>query len=547
MMNNESILAMINQADVPLHENLLLRSVLDCMPEFVYIKDREGRYLVDNLAHRSFHGVESLEEIIGKTVYDLFPDDAARDFSADDQQVMESGKSLLRPERVVTHRTGNLEFWLTSSKMPLRTPDGEIWGMLGIGRDDTARVEAEMALKQQQHLLKVLMDTVPDHIYFKDRESRFIRVNRSMAQWMGAKSPDEAAGRSDFDVFSHEHAQQAFEDEQRLIQSAVPLLDKEEKETWPDGRVTWVSSSKLPLRDPDGNVVGTFGISRDITERKEAQMRIARYAYETKEMNARMEADLSLASELQRAFLPSKYPSFPSVALPEESRIHFTHHYQPTGKVGGDFFTVLPLSDTQAGVFFCDVMGHGIRAALVTAMLRTLISDLAHEALHPGPFLTAVNARLRNMVQLDWETLFATACYLVIDVEASEVQVANAGHPSPFLIHHESGRVSLINEDPSTVGPAMGLNDTHEFTCITVPIQANDEIFLYTDGVYEVEGEGGEYFDEDRLLDRVAAHSLEPAETLFQAVLREIKAFSRTDSFDDDVCMFAAQFRDTGN
>ena len=149
------------------------------------------------------------------------------------------------------------------------------------------------------------------------------------------------------------------------------------------------------------------------------------------------------------------------------------------------------------------------------------------------------------MVQLDWETLFATACYLIVDLDASEVQVANAGHPSPFLIRHQTGEVSLINEDPASVGPALGLHDTHEYTVVSVPIRDHDEVFLYTDGVYEVEDASGEYFDEERLRQSVASHSREPAETLFQAVLREIKNFSCTDTFDDDVCMFAVEIRET--
>lgn len=117
-------------------------------------------------------------------------------------------------------------------------------------------------------LLRALLEHVPDAIYFKDRASHFLRVNTAMARKTGATSPDALVGRSDFDFYTEEHARPAFDAEQRIIATGEPLLDCEEKETWPDGSITWVSTSKLPLLDLDGAIIGTFGISRDITIQK---------------------------------------------------------------------------------------------------------------------------------------------------------------------------------------------------------------------------------------------------------------------------------------
>ncbi len=115
------------------------------------------------------------------------------------------------------------------------------------------------------------MEHLPDSIYFKDRESRFIRVNAAMSRWAGFPDPAALVGKSDFDLFTAEHARPAYEAEQRIITTGEPLLDFEEKETWPDGHSTWVSTTKLPLRDLAGAVIGTFGISHDITARKRAE------------------------------------------------------------------------------------------------------------------------------------------------------------------------------------------------------------------------------------------------------------------------------------
>ncbi len=115
----------------------------------------------------------------------------------------------------------------------------------------------------------------PDHIYFKDRDSRFLRITPSMARWLKLDSADDAIGRTDFDFFTEEHAALAFAEEQKIIRTGVPVVGIEEKETWPDGTYTWVTTTKLPLRDADGTIIGTFGVSRDITKHKDAEFALS--------------------------------------------------------------------------------------------------------------------------------------------------------------------------------------------------------------------------------------------------------------------------------
>lgn len=118
---------------------------------------------------------------------------------------------------------------------------------------------------QENDFLHTLMDNAPDHIYFKDIESKFIRINRSLANRFGLKNPAEAVGKSDFDFFTREHAQRAYQDERTVIDTGKPIEGKREKETWPGGQDTWVSTTKVPIRDRGGRIKGTCGISRDIT------------------------------------------------------------------------------------------------------------------------------------------------------------------------------------------------------------------------------------------------------------------------------------------
>ncbi len=128
-------------------------------------------------------------------------------------------------------------------------------------------------LIDDRYLLDALLENTPDNIYFKDSQSRFIRISTSLARWMGLTEAAEAIGLSDFDFFGEEHSRKAFADEQLLIRTGEPIVGIEEEETWEDGHRTWVSTTKVPLRDRNGAVVGIFGISRDITERKLAEQR----------------------------------------------------------------------------------------------------------------------------------------------------------------------------------------------------------------------------------------------------------------------------------
>jgi diguanylate cyclase (GGDEF)-like protein/PAS domain S-box-containing protein len=158
------------------------------------------------------------------------------------------------------------------SEGPARDPDE--------GSRGAADLRAALGeLREQIFLLETLMDTIPDSIYFKDRDSLFTRVNRYTAVRLGVSDPAQVIGKSDFDFFTAEHAEQAFRDEQEIVRNGKPIVGLEEKETLPDGGIRWVSTTKMPLRDTNGRIIGTFGISRDITEKKRAEEQLERQAF----------------------------------------------------------------------------------------------------------------------------------------------------------------------------------------------------------------------------------------------------------------------------
>ncbi len=142
------------------------------------------------------------------------------------------------------------------------------------------------SLDREKYLLQALLETLPDAIYFKDTRSRFIRVSRELAGKFGIDDAAQVIGKTDADFFTSEHAQDALNDERSLMRSEQPVLIKEEKETWPDGHVNYVSTTKLPLTDRQGHIVGTFGVSRDITERKRTEVALREAKEEAEAANA---------------------------------------------------------------------------------------------------------------------------------------------------------------------------------------------------------------------------------------------------------------------
>lgn len=132
-------------------------------------------------------------------------------------------------------------------------------------------IDAQLEISNE-FLLKTLLENIPDQIYFKDTECRFIHVSHSLAKKFGLPSPEGAIGKSDSDFFSDNHAATTFQEEKEIMRTGMPLIGIEEKETWPDGTITWVTTTKLPLKNAQGKIVGTFGISRDITDNKRAEI-----------------------------------------------------------------------------------------------------------------------------------------------------------------------------------------------------------------------------------------------------------------------------------
>jgi sigma-B regulation protein RsbU (phosphoserine phosphatase) len=257
--------------------------------------------------------------------------------------------------------------------------------------------------------------------------------------------------------------------------------------------------------------------------------------------NAQTRADLEMARHLQESLLPDSYPVFPHSASPEGSAFRFAHRFCPASELAGDFFSVFPLSDSRAGIFICDVMGHGVRSALVTAMVRALVDNAAPAAIDPGQFLAEMNRRLASLLKCCQGPMFATACYLIADSTTGILHYATAGHPPPLHLQRHSGLVVTLCIPPPA-GPALGLFPEAAYGTGECALSERDVILLYTDGLFEATGPDGEQeYGQQRLIDAARQYLGLRTPDLCDALIAGVRSFAEGAPLADDVCLLSME------
>ncbi|MGO9585983.1 MAG: PAS domain-containing protein [Limisphaerales bacterium] len=263
-----------------------LRALIDNLPDCMYAKDTAGRKTLSNPADLKNLRCQTEAEAIGKSDFDFFPKDIAEKFWADDQKVI-AGQPVIDQKEYLFDEAGRI-CWLLTSKLPLHDQDGKIVGLIGIGRDITKLKEAEEALARERLLLRTLIDNLPDCIYAKDTAGRKTLANPADLKNFSCQTEAEAIGKNDFDLFSKDVAEKFWADDLKVI-AGQPVIDKEEYLFDEAGRKRWLLTSKLPLRDQDGKIVGLIGIGRDITRQKQAEEALRKSEKKLRQSAAQLE------------------------------------------------------------------------------------------------------------------------------------------------------------------------------------------------------------------------------------------------------------------
>ena len=262
---------------------------------------------------------------------------------------------------------------------------------------------------------------------------------------------------------------------------------------------------------------------------------------EIRRKNEQMETDLRMATELQQALMPSTYPTFPADAAEGATRLRFCHRYLPATLMGGDFFHIARLTDDTAAICICDVMGHGVRAALITAMMRAMIETHAAEAVDPGRLLTQLNREFTGILKQTGTLVFVTVLYCVINITAGTARFARAGHPPPLHARQGSGEVQTVAIGRDSVGPAAGIIPNAQFKTTEAKLAPGDFLLLYTDGIIEVEARDGRQFGIEGLRESVRSNLNESIESLLDNIVSDVYKFGDSTVLTDDACLVAAE------
>jgi len=252
------------------NERLLLRTIIDNIPDCIYTKNVSLQKTLANKAEVKLMGVASEEDVLGKDDYSFYPKELADVFAADDKTILDTGEPILFKEELMFDKIGKKR-WILSSKIPLRDKNNVVIGIVGVSHDITENKRYAELVQNERILLRAVIDNIPDAIYIKDLSGKKTLANLAEVKLTGASSEADVIGKTDYDLFPYDVAELYTEDDRQVIQEGVPLINREGIMVDKDGNAHWIVASKLPLYDNSNKIIGLLGVGRDITNRKRAE------------------------------------------------------------------------------------------------------------------------------------------------------------------------------------------------------------------------------------------------------------------------------------
>ncbi len=381
-------------------------------------------------------------------------------------------------------------------------------------------------------LFDALLQQTQDQVYFKDRQSRFIKVSDVVPAKFGLKTPDDLIGKTDFDFFTEEHARQAFEDEQRLIRENKKLINITEKETWPDGSVTWATSTKVPLYLGSGEPVGIMGITRDITEQVIAQRALEESRELLRLKNEEMQMDFENAGRVQERLIPGP--------LPEHSRVDIGVLNLRYSDVGGDIITFPLVTDEQFSFLLGDVSGHGLSAGLFTILVKHLAdfympSDFAH----PEEALVTLDQHMQGLIPSG----FVAAMVGTLDFSNlgfGVLTIANAAQPPVLIYRKNQDSVEVIDCPSENV---VGLGICQDVFVTKLSVEPGDCLLFMTDGLVECQNAEGQELGSGGLVEVLKSNADKPIDELVGAVESFLRNYCEKKFPQDDTTLLALRLK----
>ena len=388
---------------------------------------------------------------------------------------------------------------------------------LQLEAENARHEETRWQLRNSLSIQKAILDTIPDIVWVKDSDGRFLTMNDAFAKASG-RTKEELIGRTDFDFWPIDLARRFLDDDIQVMQSGKKKIIEETLAHSTDEQV-WIETIKSPVYSDGGTLIGTLGISRNVTDRKRAHERLT--------------SELAVAARIQRSMLPLKLPSFS-----EERELDLCAVMLPARQVGGDFYDFFFIDDARLCVFIGDVAGKGVPAALFMAISVALFRSIAREGLSPGNILNRLNT---EFARGNDACNFVTAFCGILDVKTGTLSYSNAGHERPYVIAAGDSVGPLAPPN----GPALGLLERMTYQDERLILQPADVLFAYTDGVTEAFDHNSELFSAKRLTRQLASLRGESCESIVAGVMEAVASFSKGLDQADDITMMALSLGET--
>lgn len=515
---------------------MLFWQLMDSLPDHVWFKNTKSEFLCINRALAKFFHLEAPQTAIGKTDFDVFRDESADLKFEAEEEIMRTGKGWTFVEEHDLRADGS-EKWQVTTKLPLYDRSGKICGTFGTARDITERKLIELELDRQRQLLQTIVQILPCRIFVRDLEGKFLLINEEYRKRFGLRSREDVVGHRLTDFRSSENALRIEEQDRKIVETGQPVYNQLEYDKSLLGEKSWVLTSKVPLRSSKGEIEGTVGVTLDITEQKEAEAAL-------KEKNEQFETELLVARHLQEHMMAMGFDDQPFFEKEGANwSIEASYLYKPSHHLAGDFFFLLPVSKDRLGILICDVMGHGVKASLVTMLLRGLMLEDTDLLVQPEKLLEHLNRNLYKLAEDEEFPRFVTAVYCVVNLKNGNVGMANAGHPIPLRRVEDEEGVRFEACPAGDVGPALGLIEDEKFGHSDFKLTSMSELFFFTDGLVEEMTTSGDDYGVERLAKAIMRHdALELPEQL-KSIASDIEEASAAQALSDDICMIAVRVK----
>lgn len=525
---------------------LLFWQLMESLPDHVFFKDRQSRFTCINHSLAEFFGLVHPDDAIGKSDFDFFQDEyAAVKFEAE-MEILRTGQGwFFREERDM--QSDGSEKWVLTTKLPLHDLNGDICGTFGLARDITNQKQAELELIRQRHLLEAIIKILPCRIFVRDADDRFLMINEEYRKAFDLETREEVVGKKLTDLRDNEQARRIEAMDAEIIKTGEPVINELEFNKSLLGKERWVLNSKVPLIGLDGAPEGIVGMTHDITEQKQAEEQAHAAGKALADKNQQFETELLVARQLQEQLMSIGFDDQPMYTRDGSRwKLEASYLYSPSHHIAGDFFYLIPIADNQLGLLVCDVMGHGIKAALVTMLIRGLMLEAPILLSEPDKVLKHLNDTLTALAEDPEFPRFVTALYTVINLDNGEIRIANAGHPPPIWRVQDSSGTHFELCPVDATGPALGIIPDEVYQCNQFMLFNNmTEILFFTDGITEQKTQSGEEWGVENLEEAVLDHESDELPEQLQAIAEELKGVAEANELSDDVCIIAVRLSPT--